>query len=148
MNPNHALAEDPGAGHYLSVAIDRIGGKWKGLILYALMTRGPLRFNDLRRCLPKITHRVLTMQLRELEDTGLIDREVHLSAQLRVTYMLTQYGEALHPVMAALEAWGARGRTSETRGHYDSRDDVPTIACEESLLVRGRQRSAHVRVAT
>lgn len=134
MKSDHLRADHAAPAHHLSAAIERIGGKWKGLILYMLMTRGPLRFNDLRRCFPKITHRVLTLQLRDLEHAGLVNREVQMSTQMRVIYGLTPYGKALHPVISALEAWGAQGADSLSQGRREPQSDRRAISRKEFIL--------------
>jgi DNA-binding HxlR family transcriptional regulator len=82
-----------------------LDGKWKGVILFHLMD-GTLRFNELRRKLPAVTQRMLTKQLRELEDCGLISRKVYPVVPPRVEYTLTPLGETLKPVIRALAAWG------------------------------------------
>ncbi|MBB3657307.1 DNA-binding HxlR family transcriptional regulator [Rhizobium sp. BK650] len=82
-----------------------LDGKWKGVILFHLMDR-TLRFNELRRHLPAITQRMLTKQLRELEDSGLISRTVYPVVPPRVEYALTPLGSTLKPVIRALAAWG------------------------------------------
>jgi DNA-binding HxlR family transcriptional regulator len=82
-----------------------LDGKWKGVILYHLMER-TLRFNELRRKLPSVTQRMLTKQLRELEECGLISRTVFPLVPPRVDYALTPLGETLEPVITALAAWG------------------------------------------
>jgi DNA-binding HxlR family transcriptional regulator len=82
-----------------------IGGKWKGVILYHL-TRGTLRFNEIRRVLPKVTQRMLTNQLRELEADGLVLRRIYAEVPPRVEYSLSTRGRTLVPVIEALECWG------------------------------------------
>ena len=82
-----------------------LDGKWKGVILFHLMDR-TLRFNELRRNLPAITQRMLTKQLRELEESGLISRTVYPVVPPRVEYALTPLGSTLKPVIRALAAWG------------------------------------------
>jgi len=82
-----------------------LDGKWKGVILFHLMDR-TLRFNELRRHLPAITQRMLTKQLRELEESGLISRTVYPVVPPRVEYALTPLGSTLKPVIRALAAWG------------------------------------------
>lgn len=84
-----------------------LDGKWKGVILFHLM-EGTLRFNELRRKLPAVTQRMLTKQLRELEDCGLVSRTVHPVVPPRVDYALTPLGETLKPVVQALSAWGGQ----------------------------------------
>ncbi|MCF3642885.1 helix-turn-helix transcriptional regulator [Rhizobium sp. TRM95111] len=82
-----------------------LDGKWKGVILYHLM-EGTLRFNALRRKLPSVTQRMLTKQLRELEEAGIISRTIHPVVPPHVDYALTPAGRSLKPVIAALAVWG------------------------------------------
>ena len=82
-----------------------IGGKWKILILYHLCA-GTQRFNELRRLLPDITQRMLTLQLRELEDDGIVHREVYPQVPPKVEYSLTAFGKTLIPVIEVMDAWG------------------------------------------
>lgn len=86
-------------------ALSFIDGKWKGVILFQLMG-GTLRFNELRRRLPSVTQRMLTKQLRELEEAGLISRTVFPVVPPRVDYALTDRGRTLEPVILALKKWG------------------------------------------
>ncbi len=94
------------AGCTVEATLNLIGGKWKGVILYRLLTEEVLRFNELRRMLPNITQRMLTNQLRELESDGLIARKVYPEVPPKVEYRLTDYGQTLAPVIRALKAWG------------------------------------------
>jgi DNA-binding HxlR family transcriptional regulator len=89
----------------VEAALDRIGGKWKGILLFHLMG-GTHRFNQLRRQLPSVTQRMLTKQLRELEQDGLIQRVVYAEVPPRVEYSLTPLGRSLKPIISALKAWG------------------------------------------
>ncbi|AUI64177.1 helix-turn-helix domain-containing protein [Amycolatopsis sp. BJA-103] len=89
----------------LDAAIAVMGGKWKGLVLFALQD-GPLRFGELRRAVPGISERVLILQLREMETTGLLHREVYHQVPPKVEYSLTAFGESLNTAMAALGEWG------------------------------------------
>jgi len=93
-------------GCSVEATLDLIGGKWKGVILYRLLTEQVLRFNELRRLLPNITQRMLTNQLRELESDGLVTRKVYPEVPPKVEYRMTAYGETLSPVILALKAWG------------------------------------------
>lgn len=83
-----------------------IGGRWKPLILYHLRRR-PTRFNEMRRLVPKVTQRMLTQHLRELEADGVVSRTVEAVVPPRVTYALTDYGWTLLPVLDAMAAWGS-----------------------------------------
>lgn len=85
-----------------------LDGKWKGVILYHLMTDGTLRFNELRRKLPSVTQRMLTKQLRELEEAGILSRTIFPVVPPRVDYALTPAGQSLEPIIRALAAWGAK----------------------------------------
>lgn len=85
--------------------LDVIGGKWKCVLLYHLI-EGPRRFNELRRIVPTITQRMLTLQLRELEQDGILHREVHQQVPPKVEYSLTQLGETLVPIVLQLREWG------------------------------------------
>jgi DNA-binding HxlR family transcriptional regulator len=82
-----------------------IGGKWKGVVLFHLLG-GTLRFNQIRRHVPKVTQRMLTTQLRELEADGLVLRTVYAEVPPKVEYRLSAKGQSLAPVIRALEAWG------------------------------------------
>lgn len=84
-----------------------IGGRWKPLILFHLR-QGRQRFNALRRLIPKVTQRMLTQHLRELEDDGIVSRTVHPVIPPHVDYALTALGRTLMPVMDAMAAWGNR----------------------------------------
>lgn len=85
--------------------LDLIDGKWKGVILYQLMS-GTLRFNEIRRKMNNVTQRMLTNQLRELEADGLIMRKVYAQVPPKVEYSLSERGRSLEPVINALKAWG------------------------------------------
>lgn len=90
-----------------------LDGKWKGVILYHLMMEGTLRFNELRRRLPSVTQRMLTKQLRELEDAGILSRTIFPVVPPRVDYALTSAGRSLEPIIRALAAWGAENVVCE-----------------------------------
>jgi DNA-binding HxlR family transcriptional regulator len=96
----HALA-DAAAAYPIEIAMDRIGGKWKGVILSA----APVRFNALQRRLCRITPRTLTQQLREMERDGLVRRTVHAGNPAPVDYALTPTGAALLPALGLLLSW-------------------------------------------
>lgn len=89
----------------VEATLDLIGGKWKGVILYHLC-EGKLRFSELRRRLDGVTQRMLTLQLRELEQAGLVDRTVYAEVPPRVEYQMSARGESLRPVIRALQLWG------------------------------------------
>jgi DNA-binding HxlR family transcriptional regulator len=89
----------------LDAAIAVMGGKWKGLILFALQD-GPVRFGELRRAVPGISERMLILQLREMEASGLVHREVYHQVPPKVEYSLTEFGRSLNAALAPLGEWG------------------------------------------
>ena len=93
----------------VEATVDIIGGKYKSLILYKLIT-GTLRFSQLRRAIPCATPKMLTQQLRELERDGLVRREVFPVVPPNVEYSLTEKGVSLLPLMEDLCAWGKKHR--------------------------------------
>ncbi|NGP46836.1 helix-turn-helix transcriptional regulator [Bacillaceae bacterium SIJ1] len=82
-----------------------IGGKWKGVILYHLLS-GTKRFNELRRRMPDMTQRMLTLQLRELEKDGIVHREVYKEVPPKVEYSLTDFGYTLEQIIVLMRDWG------------------------------------------
>jgi DNA-binding HxlR family transcriptional regulator len=89
-----------------------ISGKWKITILYYLGTEGTLRFSEIKRLFPKISHKVLTTQVRELEEDGIVHREVYPEVPPRVEYSLTELGESLMPVILMMYDWGKQNLKS------------------------------------
>lgn len=92
-------------GCSVEAAIEAIGGKWKGVIIYHL-SKETRRFNELRKIMPTVTQRVLTKQLRELEADQIVHRKIYAEVPPRVEYSLTEFGQTLLPVISALEQWG------------------------------------------
>lgn len=90
----------------VTFTVDVIGGKWKALILFHLMS-GTRRFNELRRLMPEVTQRMLTLQLRELETDKVITREVYREVPPKVEYSLAPLGLTLVPLIRAMREWGA-----------------------------------------
>ena len=85
-------------------ALGLIGGKWKGMILWCI-SRQTMRFNELHRAIPSISQRMLTKQLRELEEHDIIVRKVYAQIPPKVEYRLSAHGEALKPILDQLEDW-------------------------------------------
>ncbi|MGX1776780.1 winged helix-turn-helix transcriptional regulator [Nocardia brasiliensis] len=92
----------------IDAAMDVIGGKWKSLILWELANHGVRRFGELRRGLPGVSEKMLIQQLRELEQDGIVDREVYREVPPRVEYRLTELGVALNRALEPLGEWGKR----------------------------------------
>ncbi len=96
--------------------LDVVGGRWKSILLFHLLTNPVLRFGELRRRIPAATQRMLTLQLRELERDGCVERKVYSEVPPRVEYSVTEFGRTLEPVVMALCRWGmehARELTAE-----------------------------------
>ncbi|MFO6497074.1 winged helix-turn-helix transcriptional regulator [Bacillus sp. z60-11] len=89
----------------VELTLHMIGGKWKGIIIDILSDQ-PVRFNELKRLIPGITQRMLTLQLRELEADGIVKRKVENTLPRKVEYSLTEQGEKLYPIIAAMRMWG------------------------------------------
>ena len=89
-----------------SLTMGLIGGKWKTVILFHLID-GTLRYNELRKEMPTVTERTLSLQLKTLEEDGLIKRKVYTSKPpLKVEYSLTDFGKTLIPVIQSIADWG------------------------------------------
>ncbi|QIQ21388.1 winged helix-turn-helix transcriptional regulator [Zophobihabitans entericus] len=104
--PKKRTNYDCAAGCSVEATLELIGGKWKGVILYHLFLKDVLRFNELRRLVPTITQRMLTNQLRELEQDKIISRKIYPEIPPKVEYRLTENGMTLKPIIHALKAWG------------------------------------------
>ena len=89
----------------VEVTLLLIGNKWKVLILRELMA-GTKRFSELERSIAGVTQKMLTQQLRDMEETGLIARKVYPVVPPKVEYSLTELGQSLRPVLDALQTWG------------------------------------------
>lgn len=96
---------------HFHAAIELIGKRWTGAIVSALGD-GPLRFGELGKAVPGLSDRLLSRRLRELEDAGLVKRDVEDGAPVRVAYSLTQKGADLGPAMSELRAWARRWKTA------------------------------------
>ncbi|HCQ77576.1 winged helix-turn-helix transcriptional regulator [Leeuwenhoekiella palythoae] len=89
-----------------SLTMGIIGGKWKTVILFHLINK-KLRYNELRKSMPTVTERTLSLQLKALEEDGLIKRKVYTSKPpLKVEYSLTDFGKTLIPLIQSIADWG------------------------------------------
>lgn len=103
---------DGKSGCAVEVTLSVIGGVWKPVILFHLLS-GKKRFMELTRLIPNATQRMLTLQLRELEEDGVIVRHVYPQVPPKVEYALTPLGRSLAPVLISLREWGESYRRSE-----------------------------------
>lgn len=92
-----------------------IGDKWKVLILRDLMA-GTKRFGELKKSIGSVSQKVLTAQLRAMEESGLLRRKVYAEVPPRVEYSLTELGRSLKPILDAMQVWGEDYK-SKTNGN-------------------------------
>ncbi len=131
-NTRHKKKLEQWPGCPVEGVLDLIDGKWKGVILFHLLN-GTLRFNEIRRKVPRVTQRMLTNQLRELEADGFVLRKVFAEVPPRVEYSLSELGRSLDPVISALKTWGdanlaAMGRCAPVAGGEASADGLGTAS--------------------
>ena len=88
--------------------LDKIGGKWKPLLIGLLFENNVLRNGEFRRLIPEISQKVLTQQLRELEADGLINRKTYNQLPLKVEYSLTDVGKSLETILNEMNSWGLK----------------------------------------
>jgi len=103
------MTTTPRCGPYIcgiDAAMDVVSGKWKGLILWELAEHEVRRFAELRRGLPGVSEKMLTQHLREMEQDGLVHREVYAEVPPRVEYSLTEHGRSLNEALVPLGDWG------------------------------------------
>ncbi|MDP2714411.1 helix-turn-helix domain-containing protein [Rheinheimera sp.] len=94
-------------GCSVTTTLKVIGGRWKPIILFNLLENDKCRFNALKRMINGITQRMLTMQLKELVDDGVVARQVFEVVPPHVEYSLTEYGKTLTPLLMQMRDWGA-----------------------------------------
>lgn len=124
----------------VEVAVSVLGGTWKLTLVKHLLT-GTRRFNELGRLVPLANTKTLTRQLRELEEDGIIQRTVYREVPPRVEYALTELGQTLRPLVAAMDTWGmeftgqldAVGRSASTRQHHEDRHE-PSAPSEGATM--------------
>lgn len=105
MSENDTTIEERFGKCPYATAQSLISGKWAVLILHYL-EEGPLRFNELQRLMPKMTHATLSVQLKSLTDHGLVERKQYDTMPPKVEYSLTEIGRKFHPVLMAMQEWG------------------------------------------
>ncbi|MEW9701135.1 winged helix-turn-helix transcriptional regulator [Paenibacillus sp. SI8] len=109
--------------------LDIVVGKWKAIILLHLLYSGTKRFSELKTLIPNITQKMLTHQLRELEDQDIIKRVVYPEVPPKVEYSVTAYGESLKPVLLMMHQWGTSHL--EHMVHKHSAQDLAAVSNEK-----------------
>ncbi len=94
--------------------MNRIGGKWKPLIMYAV-TKKCNRFSLMQKAMPLISKQMLVNQLRELEQDNIIERIIYAEIPPRVEYKITKYGDSLMPILFAMQDWGLKDLKNSTK---------------------------------
>lgn len=107
----------------IALTLEVIGGKWKPLILELLRKDGPRRYSEILRYVRDAPKKTLTMQLRELENDGIISRKVIPASPPQVEYELTRHGETLDPVLEAMCEWGYSNRANYVIEHPTCEDE-------------------------
>ena len=107
----------------VEMTLSIVGGRWKLPIVYRLLS-GTKRFGALRRLIPDATQQILTMQLRELEQMGILHREVYAQVPPKVEYSLTELGRSLEPIVLQIYAWGQRYCDQHGIAYWHMSDDV------------------------
>lgn len=95
--------------HYrceIEVTLEILSGKWKALLLWNLHLHQTVRYNEFRKLIPEITQKMLSQQLKDLEENGLVNRTVYPEVPPMVEYSLTATGEGLVPILEAMDIWG------------------------------------------
>jgi DNA-binding HxlR family transcriptional regulator len=103
-----ATLERPGAHccPYLHEAVELVGKRWTGAIVFVLVSeRKPLRFSEIGEAVPRLSDRLLSERMKELEARGIVERRVYPESPVRVEYELTEMGRALAPALQALRSW-------------------------------------------
>jgi DNA-binding HxlR family transcriptional regulator len=108
----------------VALTLEVIGGKWKGIILWHLLHK-TLRFSQLQRRISKITQKMLTQQLRELERDGMVYRQIFAEVPPRVEYSLTPKGESLRELLSFMCEWGQE--------NVERQEENEAVLCKESL---------------
>ena len=100
----------------VETTLSLIGNKWQVLILRDLNFNGTMRFKELQRSIGKISQKVLTTNLRSMEESGIVSREAFAEVPPRVEYSLTELGQSLKPVLDAMRVWGERYKERLRKG--------------------------------
>jgi DNA-binding HxlR family transcriptional regulator len=101
----------------MAYTLDLIGGRWKPSILYRLLLTGSMRYTEIRKSLPDVSERILSLQLKQLEADGLISKMVFHEVPPKVEYKLSEKGFSMKPVLELLSDWGDV--------HRPKKDDAP-----------------------
>lgn len=105
----------------MDVTMNYIGGKWKTVVLWYLR-KDKKRFSELRRLIPNITEKMLSLQLKDLENDGIVSRKLYAEVPPRVEYYLTDFGRTLIPMLEEIAKWGRS--LAEAKGKIVDKDGI------------------------
>jgi len=113
----------------MDVTMDYIGGKWKTVVLWYLR-KDKKRFSELRRLIPNITEKMLSLQLKDLEKDGIVKRKIYPEVPPKVEYCLTDFGKTLIPMLDEIAKWGrglaeTKGKMVDKEGSKSSKRNKP-----------------------
>ncbi len=104
-----ATLERPGSCcPHLHEAVELVGKRWSGAIVYVLLEGGAMRFSEIGGAVPQLSDRLLSERMKELEARGIVERQVREGSPARVEYRLTEMGHELAPALRELRAWALR----------------------------------------
>lgn len=104
-----ATLERPGeCCPHLHEAVELVGKRWSGAIVYVLLSGGPMRFSEIGGAVPQLSDRLLSERMKELESRGIVERQVQPGSPVRVEYSLTEMGHELAPALQELRSWAKR----------------------------------------
>ncbi|MCT4632218.1 MAG: helix-turn-helix transcriptional regulator [Firmicutes bacterium] len=109
----------------LALSVDVLGGKWKMQIMWHLKD-DILRYTELKKKLSKISQKILTLNLRELEEAGLVSRKIYPVSPPKVEYSLTEYGETIIPILDAIHMWG-KDYSEEFGVDVEAAEEIPML---------------------
>ncbi|AGK98958.1 winged helix-turn-helix transcriptional regulator [Clostridium pasteurianum] len=101
----------------VEVTLEVLSGKWKVLILLNLSEHKVIRFNEFKRLIPDITQKMLSQQLRDLNENGLVNKTIYNQVPPMVEYSLTKIGTDLIPILKSMDKWGKRFVNNFTHLH-------------------------------
>jgi DNA-binding HxlR family transcriptional regulator len=109
----------------VELTVEVMGGKWKSRIMWHISKKS-YRYGELRKLIPDITQKMLTQALRELEEDGLIARNIYDEKIPRVEYYLTEYGQSTTPLLELMSKWGSshRQRINEMDAEAGNEEEV------------------------
>ena len=108
----------------MDITMNFIGGKWKTVVLWYLR-KDKKRFSELKRLIPNITEKMLSLQLKDLENDGIVGRKLHPEVPPKVEYFLTDFGKSLIPMLMEIAKWGRN--MADTKGKMVEKENKKKV---------------------